>query len=86
MLRVRIVLTSLDTHCVGPVSDGAGGSVLGSVGHGGDGGDSTGSGVGFCRDMIGDIGDGVHAVGGLAEGVCFFFFSEWKLEEARCWS
>ena len=86
MLRVGIVLSSLDTHCVGPVSDGAGGSVLGSVDRGGDGGNSTGSGVGFCGDMIGDIGDGVHAVGGLAEGVCFFFFSEWKLEEARCWS
>ena len=76
MLHVGTVLTSLDTHYVGPVSDGAGGSVLSNVDSGGDGGDITDSGVGLCIDVIGGAGVRVHMIGVLAEAVCLvsYFF------------
>ena len=56
MLRVGTGLTSLDTHCFGSVSDGAGSTELGMVDSNDDVGDSIGFGVGICRDVIGDDG------------------------------
>ena len=74
MLRVGTGLTSLDTHCFGSVSDGAGSTELGMVDSNDDVGDSIGFGVGICRDVIGDDSGGVHVIGALAEGFCLVFF------------
>ena len=74
MLRVGNGLTSLDTHCFGSVSDGAGSTELGMVDSNDDVGDSIDFGVGICRDVIGDDGGGVHVIGALAEGFCLVFF------------